>query len=71
MEKFEIKLFDIVEMKKAHPCSFHCKTFQIIRVGADIKIMCTKCGRVVMLTRDDFNHSVKKIIENKTEQIKI
>ena len=37
IETFE--LGDIVEMKKEHPCGN--KNFEIIRVGADVKIKCT------------------------------
>ena len=35
----EYKLNDIVEMKKAHPCKKSTQ-WQIIRMGADIKIKC-------------------------------
>ena len=31
-------LGSIVEMKKPHPCSNRTKQFEIVRVGADIKI---------------------------------
>lgn len=62
IEKFE--LGDIVEMKKTHPCGNN--TFEIIRVGADIKIKCVGCGRIVMLPRSKFQKGAKKII-NETE----
>lgn len=50
----------IVEMKKGHPCGEN--KWEIIRLGADIKIKCVNCGRVVMLPRIDFNKKIKKII---------
>lgn len=54
-------LGDIVEMKKKHPCgSFE---WEIIRLGADIKIKCTKCNRIVMIPRVKFDKNVKKIIK--------
>lgn len=56
----EYKIGSVVTMKKDHPCGG--KEFQIIRTGADIKIKCLKCGRVVMLPRIDFNKKIKKII---------
>ena len=40
-------LGDIVQMKKQHPCGTY--EFEIIRVGADIKLKCTGCGRFVMI----------------------
>lgn len=53
-------LGDIVEMKKQHPCG--SKQFEIIRVGADIKIKCTGCGRIVMIPRSKFTKEAKKIV---------
>lgn len=63
MQKIEYKLGDIVSMKKAHPCG--CNEWKIIRVGADIKIRCLGegCGRIVMLSRRDFNKSMKNILK--------
>lgn len=48
----EIRLQDVVEMRKAHPCG--SKEWTVTRIGADIKIRCSGCGRVVMLDRADF-----------------
>ena len=41
-------LYDEVEMKKEHPCSSHSRRFQIVRLGADIKIRCLGCGNTIM-----------------------
>lgn len=51
-------LGDIVEMKKQHPCG--SKEFEVIRLGADIKIKCTGCGRIIMLPRSKFQKMLKK-----------
>jgi len=56
----EFKLGDIVEMKKTHPCGNN--NFEIIRVGADIKIKCMGCGRIVMIPRRKFQKDAKKIV---------
>ena len=69
MKDLNYALYDIVEMKKEHPCASRSKKFQIVRVGADIKIKCLGCGNVIMLSRDSFNKSFKKVIEHKTEAI--
>jgi len=64
----KFNLGDIVELKKTHPCG--SKEWEIIRVGADIKIKCTVCGRLVMLPRSKFEKDVKKIVhesETKSE----
>lgn len=49
-----------VIMKKGHPCGSN--EWEIIRLGADIKIQCTNCKRIVMLPRIEFNKKIKKII---------
>lgn len=55
----DYKLGSVVIMKKAHPCKTN--RFEIVRVGADIKIKCINCGRVVMMPRVEFNKKVKKV----------
>ena len=57
---------DIVEMKKPHPCGVN--RWQIIRVGADIKIECTGCGHIVMMSRYDFNKRLKKVLERAEQE---
>ena len=59
----EYKVGDIVVTKKAHPCVTRSDRWEIIRVGADIKIKCLGCGNIVMLSRHNFEKSVKKIEE--------
>lgn len=54
-------LGDVVEMRKQHPCG--SKEWEIIRLGADIKLKCLGCGRLVMLDRSKFEKGVKKVIK--------
>lgn len=56
-------LGDIVKMKKQHPCGTNA--WEIIRVGADVKIKCTGCNRIVMVPRNKFEKGLKEIIEKK------
>ena len=56
----DYKLNSIVMMKKQHPCGTN--EFEIVRVGADIKIKCCHCGRCIMLPRIEFNKKIKKVI---------
>lgn len=71
MNKIVYQLYDVVEMKKEHPCQKRSSLFQIVRLGADVKIMCLGCGNIIMLDRDLFNHRIKKVIEHKEEIIKL
>ncbi|MDY0177740.1 MAG: DUF951 domain-containing protein [Bacilli bacterium] len=68
-EKLDYQIYDIVEMKKAHPCFKRSKLFQIVRLGADIKIMCLGCGAYIMLERFSFEKSLRKIIRHENEKI--
>lgn len=65
MKTFDYQLGDIVEMKKPHPCTSHSKLFEIVRVGADLKIKCLGCGNVIIISRDNFNRRFKKVIKDK------
>lgn len=40
----EFLLGDLVQMRKKHPCG--SDQWTVIRVGADIKIRCSGCGRI-------------------------
>ncbi len=53
----EIKVGDIVQLKKKHPCG--SDQWQVIRVGIDIGIKCQKCNRRVFLERGVFERRVK------------
>ena len=55
-------LGDIVQMKKQHPCGSY--DWEVLRLGADIKIKCTGCGRLVMIPRSKFQKGVKKVIKS-------
>ena len=44
----ELALGDLIQTRKKHPC------------GADIKIKCKGCGRIVMLERPEFEKRMKK-----------
>ena len=65
MKMFDYQLGDIVEMKKPHPCASHSKLFEIVRVGADLKIKCLGCGNIIIISRDNFNKRFKKVIKDK------
>lgn len=56
----DIKVGDVIQMKKNHPCG--CNTFTVRRVGMDFKITCNGCGHEVMLPRKAAEKSIKKII---------
>jgi hypothetical protein len=60
-----IRVGDILEMKKNHPCGE--RTFKVLRVGSDVKIMCTGCSRTLTLERIKLEKLIKKIISKEEE----
>ena len=45
----EIKLGDVVRLKKKHPCGGD--EWRVVRLGADIGLVCLRCQHRVMLAR--------------------
>ena len=60
----EIAVGDTLIMKKNHPCGEN--RFLVLRIGADFKIRCTRCGREMMLPRSRVEKSIKRV-ESKGE----
>jgi hypothetical protein len=56
----EIRLGDIVELRKPHPCGSY--EWRVVRLGADIGIKCQKCSHRVLLPRSTFERRVKKFL---------
>ncbi len=56
----EIRLGDIVRLKKKHPCGGY--QWQVVRLGADIGIRCLKCQRRVLLNRPTFERRITAFI---------
>ncbi|MBQ6898189.1 MAG: DUF951 domain-containing protein [Clostridia bacterium] len=61
----DIRLNDILEMKKQHPCGG--KQFLVLRVGMDFKLRCTTCSREVMVPRVKTEKHIKKVIRENEE----
>lgn len=59
MERKQFALGDIVYMKKQHPCGSH--HWEVIRTGADVKIKCQGCGRIVMMARLEFEKRMLRV----------
>ncbi len=55
----EIRLGDLVQMRKPHACGEN--EWTIVRTGIDIRIQCRRCGRSVLMARPQFLRSAKRI----------
>lgn len=60
-----IRIGDVIETRKPHPCGG--SEWTVIRTGADIKIRCNTCGRIVMLEREVFLRRRKRVIRSGPE----
>lgn len=61
MSAMDVRVGDVLRMKKPHPCG--SQEFTVLRVGMDFKIRCTGCGREVMLPRAKIEKNIKKVIK--------
>ena len=55
----DIALNDILVLKKPHPCG--SREWQVLRVGADIRLKCMGCGHMVMDARTKIEKNIKEI----------
>ena len=58
----ELKLGDVLRLKKTHPCGNNL--WEVVRLGADIGIRCQKCHRQVLLQRSYLGRRVKECVED-------
>lgn len=63
----DVRLGDILVMKKKHPCGED--KFSVLRIGMDFRIRCVGCGREVMLPRVSCEKNIKKIIREEKDNV--
>ncbi len=70
MLAINVKLYpgDLVQMRKPHPCGGD--SWEIVRVGADIGLLCETCGRRVLLPRRKFVRGVRKFLRRSPQAMK-
>jgi hypothetical protein len=61
----EINLGDVVRLRKVHPCGGY--EWRVVRLGADIGIKCTTCGRRILLSRGVFERRVKAVVSREND----
>ena len=55
----DIRLHDVIELKKVHPCGGKC--WEVLRVGMDFRLKCTTCGHEIMVPRVKIEKSIKHV----------
>ncbi len=61
MDLSELSAGTVVETKKPHACGG--TLWEIVRTGADKKIKCKRCGRILVLLPDELRKRVRRIVE--------
>ncbi|HEV3309049.1 MAG TPA: DUF951 domain-containing protein [Chloroflexota bacterium] len=61
----DFRIGDRLRLRKVHPCGGW--TWKVVRLGADIGLVCETCGRRVLLDRMTLERRVKSTIERGTE----
>lgn len=62
-------LADTVLMKKPHACKVN--NWEILRLGADIRLKCMGCGHIVMMPRSKFTHNFKKVLNKANDPVNV
>ncbi|MBI3921227.1 MAG: DUF951 domain-containing protein [Armatimonadetes bacterium] len=60
-----MNLGDRVTFRKAHACGGN--EWEILRVGLDLRLQCSRCGRRILKSRGEFERQVRSIA-NRTEE---
>lgn len=55
----DIRVNDILTMKKAHPCGE--KRWTVLRTGADLRLKCLGCGHELMTPRFKIEKNIKNM----------
>ncbi len=60
MIHMDIKVDDIVRLRKKHPCGGD--EWQVVKLGVDIRIKCLKCQRLILLERSTLERRIKTLV---------
>ena len=67
MSIIKLRLDDVVELKKPHPCGDN--KFKILRVGSEVRVLCLKCGRDMVMDRIKLEKSIKRFITKNEDDL--
>ncbi len=67
MEQSNLKVGNIIEVKKNHPCGSN--KWKILRLGVDFKLECVGCNHVILIERPKALKMIKKVYGGDYEKI--
>jgi hypothetical protein len=56
---------DVLRLRRPHPCG--STDFEVVRLGADIGLHCTQCGRRIMLARSLLERRLERFVSRAPE----
>lgn len=59
MQIIKLSVGDLVKLKKKHPCGGD--SFQVLRVGSNVRIICQTCKRDMDMDRIRLEKSIKSV----------
>lgn len=65
MEILKIRPNDKLQLKKTHPCGGD--VFRVLRVGAEVRIVCEHCGRDLTVDRLKLEKAVRRVVPTDSE----
>ncbi len=66
MTVLPIRVGDTLLMKKKHPCG--SDTFQVLRIGSDLRVLCPVCKRDMVLPRIKLEKNILRVISPTSEK---
>lgn len=60
-ERMDVRVGMRVVLRKPHPCGG--LEWAVTRTGADVGVQCLRCGRRVMLEREEFERRVRRVTD--------
>lgn len=61
----DIRVGDVIKMKKPHPCGSH--EWEVLRTGMDFRLKCLGCGHQVLLARKLVEKNVRGLTRPQQE----
>lgn len=58
-DPLDFRLGDVLTLRKPHPCGG--REWEVVRVGADIGVVCRTCQRRVLMVRSELEKRVKSL----------
>ena len=65
MPPIELRLGDVLRLRRPHPCG--SSDFEVVRLGADIGLRCTSCGRRILLARSVLERRIERFVSRAPE----